>query len=74
MSHKREESPVEYVVVILNLFSSPGVNLYYAEFHADSRSGLHFDLGGRISEHKSNYQIEVPMKRCHFFRALQILI
>ena len=33
--------------------SNGGPELFYAEFHADFRSGLHFGLGGRISEHKS---------------------
>ena len=59
-----------YAKNISNATSDGGADLFYAEFHADFRSGLHFDLGGCISEHKSNFQIEVPMKRGNFFRAL----
>ena len=55
----------------LNLSSRPGRNLFCTVFHVDSESGLHFDLGGRISEHKSNYQLEVAMKRFDFFQALE---
>ena len=58
---------------ILNVTSDMGVDLFYAEFHADFRSGLHFDLRGCISEHKSNFQIEAPMKRLYFFGALLLL-
>ena len=39
---------------ILNLFSIAGSDLYSAEFHVDSESGLHFDLRGRKSEHKNS--------------------
>ena len=58
---------------ILNATSDRGVDLFYAEFHADFRSGLHFDLGGCISEHKSNFQFEAPMRRFYFFGAFLIL-
>ena len=43
---------------ILNATSDRGADLFHAEFHADFRSGLHFDLRGCISEHKSNFYIE----------------
>ena len=67
--------PLCYVVLgdaknISNVTSDGGVDLFYAEFHADFKSGLHFDLRGCISEHKSNFQIEVAMKRFNFFKAI----
>ena len=57
---------------ILNVTSDMGVDLFHAEFHADFRSGLHFNLRGCISEHKSNFQIEAAMGRFYFFEALLI--
>ena len=53
-----------------NATSDGGVDLFYAEFHADFRSGLNFDLRGCILEHKSNFTIEAPMRRFYLFRAL----
>ena len=44
-----------------------GRNLFCTEFHADFRSGLHFDLGGCTSEHKWIFHVEVPMRRSYFF-------
>ena len=44
-----------YVKDFSNTTSDMGVDIFCAEFHADFRSGLLFDLRGCISEHKSNF-------------------
>ena len=61
---------VGYAITLLNLFCSLGGNLCCTELDADSESGLQIDLGGRTSEHKQNFQFEVPMKRYYIFRAV----
>ena len=43
-----------------------GVDVFYAEFHADFRSGLHFDLGGRTPEHKSFFQFHFQWNGANF--------
>ena len=40
-----------------------------AEFDVDSEFDLHFEARGRTPEHKSDFQIEVAMKRFYLFRA-----
>ena len=39
-------------------------------FYADVNFDLQFEAGGRARERNSNFQIEVPMRRCYFFEAL----
>ena len=65
---------VGYAKEHLNAIPWLGRNLYCTEFHADSESGLHFDLGGCISEHKSNFHIEAPMRRFYLFGAFIIFL
>ena len=57
---------------ISNATSDGGADLFHAEFHTDFRSGLHFDLGGCISEHKANFQFEAPLRRFYLFGAFLI--
>ena len=59
-----------YVNGFLNTSSDRGVDIFYAEFHADFRSGLHFDLGGRTSEHKRFFRIPFLIRRYNLFRAI----
>ena len=40
-----------------------------AVFDADQEFDLHFEARGRTPEHKSDFQIEVAMKRFYLFRA-----
>ena len=51
-----------------------GWNLFCTEFYEDSESGLHFDLWGRTSEHKSKSQIGFQTPKLFFMAVLKSYI
>ena len=51
-----------------------GVDIFHAEFHADFRSGLHFDLRGCISEHKHSFLISLQMLNLVFGAKWNLLL
>ena len=57
-----------------NRFILLQTSLTEAVFDADQESDLHFEARGRTPEHKSNFRIEVPMRRFYIFRAYYLSI
>ena len=55
---------------ISNSLRWPQTTLTDAVFDAEAENDLDFEVRGRTPEHKDNFQIEVPMKRRYFSKAL----